>query len=1587
MKTCGNNLKVCKNARMAFFASLMFKVAGAEILLFAPGLGEELSVPTQLTGVVSMQINEGTANGGKVSFSYPRNIYTGETRLDCGTLSVEELALVGIPSSLGVDGDISVGAGTLHHTGSADKTDRRLVIDTKSDDLPAVVKVEDSLEISGNIDCVSGGFLKSGPGTLVISTPSREGSNSFSRLLKSVRNKRITFPANGDSPTVGIGGVAVTDGRLVIDTADSVTNWFVNPDGGSTYHFIGCATTESGIETAGHLDIRGGYNIFGGKSSSSMWSGSIYVGYNNGDSVTAPEGLMSSLNVSGGVLEARTVVVGGSEVNGANYTGTPSVQLNGGVVDINQLYLAHNHGYASLLVSGGSMSVSSLLVGNNTSATAWDKAPEAEITISGTGVLSFGNNKSLSYMPSNGKMAVTRIRVVDGGTFKFRGTVVRNPEESRSSFLLDGGNVVVLTGEAVEIDSGMPLILGASGGTFDFIYEDSDFSFRSDISPAEGVSDGGLLLKGASGVYRFAGKTLFTGPLSVPDGASVEFANDLSSSLLTMGIGAVGAASSTVAIPSLAHSSVFGRFSYSVENGGVGRLDIGTWAKPLILTIELSGGSVGSTYTLFTCPASCGVTEDMLRLSAGDGIAPDWSVTTEGDRTSVSVTLVPGVPDVAATDWTSSDGVVTVSADDIASGSDTLGVVGNPVKVSVPSGNAVMDQATMVYGSLSVDVDGSIAFPMLKGNVGSLTKKGKGTLSVAGDFSASELTFSEGALTLGKGAFVSRGTGEVLLNDAAHTVHLTDGAILRCGRPRATTEANGANATFHIDGGILQPTDNSYIFAYIKNVMVGEGGLVIDTSYAPAGTIHQYGNLKIADGVLIDGGVRVRGIDKRTVLLFRNEYRLDLKGGLTIESGASVAIRNQNPSTVFDITDVKVLSGGRLVVQGEGSRVAKVKSLTFGVLDADGSELMFSNSAKAVVAVSDAFSVHGKVSVRFPDAVAKGVYSFLKAPKGSLDAGKFELDASHVGLYAVFSVDASNEEYDVLTATVDSSAPKNGVILKNAADEVISGEFSNSGYFVKAGAGTACITHSDSIRVSKDAGSTGNYHKQTEALEIPDVGDIPSVDPLLGVNVIAGSLMLNVEGIVEHSGRTLVGGNKIYLDEKGEPIPAVLDLVNGTLKGGFIVGDVHGYRSEYPSETPKNIFNVWGGTVTVNDTFLLGTYNSAYNNATNEFHLHGGEVTALLPNKSFLVGRRRTDSSESYPDVGQSYANFAVHGGRFARIGTVAISFKGGDAEMKVDGGECTVEGFVTVGADSSAAETKSAIDISGGSLAASNIVINPSFKGTATMSWNGGRFAPIVDAETLNAEFCGPWAENCVGEGGAIFDLSRMSEGAVYRMRIPLAKSASLVGNRQDGGVRIVAGSATLALSAANTYTGPTIIDAGTLKAEIEGSVPQGTVMMVNGEGVFDGNGLEHTVAKVSGNGGRCINGTVCVTGEVSSDSTVTFDRLKLADGATLRFPLVQEDGVYSVNSISVGGGISAEGVLTLGFAGEVSGDVLPKGFAVKIATLAQGAGNFPAVEFDAGLTPQRNCSFGIEMRRGEDGAMEVWAVVRPRGTVIVLR
>ena len=379
-------------------------------------------------------------------------------------------------------------------------------------------------------------------------------------------------------------------------------------------------------------------------------------------------------------------------------------------------------------------------------------------------------------------------------------------------------------------------------------------------------------------------------------------------------------------------------------------------------------------------------------------------------------------------------------------------------------------------------------------------------------------------------------------------------------------------------------------------------------------------------------------------------------------------------------------------------------------------------------------------------------------------------------------------------------------------------------------------------------------------------------------------------------------------------------------------------------------------------------------------------MTAAKADKMFLVGRRRTETTGTYPDVGQAYARFAVHGGTFARTGVLHVSQNGGDAELSVDGGACMVAGTIQVAANSSEVLTKTKIVLSGGSLSASNIVINSSYKGTASFKWDGGVFCPMVDEETGTAEFSGGWAENGVYENGALFDLSRVNGTSEYRMAIPLQRGASLVGeNMTDGGVHLVSGSGTLVLAVANTFIGPVRIDSGTLRADVPGAIPSGSTLIVNDSGIFNGNGLVHTVSKVGGYGGKCINGTVRVTGELSP-TTVEFDRLVLADGAVLSLPLSLADGTYSSGFFSVKHGISAEGTLSLVFAG--SGiDALPKDFAVKIATLDAGTGVFPTVVFDGGLELPRNCSLGLVTRTSMDGAVEVWAVVRPKGTVVVLR
>ncbi len=94
-----------------------------------------------------------------------------------------------------------------------------------------------------------------------------------------------------------------------------------------------------------------------------------------------------------------------------------------------------------------------------------------------------------------------------------------------------------------------------------------------------------------------------------------------------------------------------------------------------------------------------------------------------------------------------------------------------------------------------------------------------------------------------------------------------------------------------------------------------------------------------------------------------------------------------------------------------------------------------------------------------------------------------------------------------------------------------------------------------------------------------------------------------------------------------------------------------------------------------------------------------------------------------------------------------------------------------------------------------------------------------------------------------------------------------------------------TVNLNAANTYTGPTIINAGTAKLGIANAIPGSSVLSVNSGATLSRNGFTDTIAglsitagTISGTGTLNLGGDVSATGVATNDATITGGTLGLA-------------------------------------------------------------------------------------------------------------
>ncbi|MGC8541592.1 MAG: autotransporter-associated beta strand repeat-containing protein, partial [Phycisphaerae bacterium] len=286
--------------------------------------------------------------------------------------------------------------------------------------------------------------------------------------------------------------------------------------------------------------------------------------------------------------------------------------------------------------------------------------------------------------------------------------------------------------------------------------------------------------------------------------------------------------------------------------------------------------------------------------------------------------------------------------------------------------------------------------------------------------------------------------------------------------------------------------------------------------------------------------------------------------------------------------------------------------------------------------------------------------------------------------------------------------------------------------------------------------------------------------------------------------------------------------------------------------------------------------------------------------------------------------------GTATNTGEWLVSFGGGPGAININQGGVVESNQTRIGSSGSAA----AVNVnSGGTLAASLIHSSDGMVNSTSdfLNVNGGTLE--------NGPFGGPyaaWITNHVtvqllAGGATINDSGQFGKqvGTNYNL-VVAAPIVSGVTSGSDGGLTITGGGA-LTLANTNTYTGPTVINSGTLALSTysytnsagttipqTGSIADSSSITVNSGATFDVSALAsgYTLGSRQGLiGSGTVKGNLTVQGVLQPDSsnstgTLTFDNNLTISGATINVAL---DSNGNADNIVINGLATVSGINTI--------------------------------------------------------------------------
>lgn len=361
----------------------------------------------------------------------------------------------------------------------------------------------------------------------------------------------------------------------------------------------------------------------------------------------------------------------------------------------------------------------------------------------------------------------------------------------------------------------------------------------------------------------------------------------------------------------------------------------------------------------------------------------------------------------------------------------------------------------------------------------------------------------------------------------------------------------------------------------------------------------------------------------------------------------------------------------------------------------------------------------------------------------------------------------------------------------------------------------------------------------------------------------------------------------IYVGDFGVVANNTLTVSDGTVTADTLhLAYQPGIGTSAADGVHLDVFNQTGGKVSVQtlQTHWVGKNSEdTSGRADTEINLSGG-LLEVAGNVELAYNRMKSGRTST----------INVSGGRLAVGGDLLlIRYSGGAFTaagiLNVTDGEVDVKGIVDLSrTKNQATGTKNGgIWLRGGVLKAENVIQTTNECPYAHFYFDGGTYAPY-GAAAANRTMQG-LNKAYVSTNGAIIDTSALPAGATYTIAQTLLTDPALNG-AEDGGL-VKKGAGTLALSGANTYTGPTKVEAGTLVAA-NADVLSSCVEVADGA-VLDLGASGATVARIAASGAVAGNLTVTdaiVLGDECSILSVS-GNLEIANRAAIDFGLANGD------------------------------------------------------------------------------------------------